>query len=205
MDAGTLAKLSVNVLLLKYPEISCKSLKDATYQEEIDFIVSNEARNSFIKNLALDQDGNTLVLFNLVKRHGEPLYKIISEKVSGNRQVFFVSGATPTDDRERIRQLTEKENDAIIVASLGTFSTGINIKNLHNIIFASPSKSQIKVLQSIGRGLRKSETGQETEVFDIADDLHYKKRQNYTLLHSGERIKIYSREKFDYDIYEVKL
>jgi len=205
MDAGTLAKLSVNVLLLKYPEILCKTLKDTTYQEEIDFIVSNEARNSFIKNLALDQDGNTLVLFNLVKRHGEPLYKMISEKVSGDRQVFFVSGATPTDDRERIRQLTEKENDAIIVASLGTFSTGINIKNLHNIIFASPSKSQIKVLQSIGRGLRKSETGQETEVFDIADDLHYRKRQNYTLLHSGERIKIYSREKFDYDIYEVKL
>jgi superfamily II DNA or RNA helicase len=205
MDAGTLAQMSINILLLKYPEAVCKSLKKATYQEEIDFIVSNTDRNNFIKNLALDQDGNTLVLFNLVKKHGEPLFKMISEKSSDNRKVFFVSGSTPTDDRERIRQLTEKENDAIIVASLGTFSTGINIKNLHNIIFASPSKSQIKVLQSIGRGLRKSETGQGTEVFDIADDLHHRKRQNYTLLHSGERIRIYSKEQFDYDIYEVQL
>ncbi len=198
MDAGTLAQMSINILLLKYPEVVCKELKKATYQEEIDFIVSNKARNNFIKNLTLDQDGNTLVLFNLVKKHGEPLYKMISEKSADNRKVFFVSGSTPTDDRERIRQLTEKENDAIIVASLGTFSTGINIKNLHNIIFASPSKSQIKVLQSIGRGLRKSETGQGTEVFDIADDLHYRKRQNYTLLHS-------SKEQFDYDIYEVNI
>jgi superfamily II DNA or RNA helicase len=205
MDAGTLAQMSINILLLKYPEVLCKSLKKATYQEEIDFIVSNKERNNFIKNLALDQDGNTLVLFNLVKKHGEPLYKMISEKSADNRKVFFVSGSTPTDDRERIRQLTEKENDAIIVASLGTFSTGINIKNLHNIIFASPSKSQIKVLQSIGRGLRKSETGQGTEVFDIADDLHYRKKQNYTLIHSGERIKIYSKEQFEYDIYEVQI
>ena len=130
---------------------------------------------------------------------------MIYDKSAAGRKVFFVSGSTPTDDRERIRLLTEKENDAIIVASLGTFSTGINIKNLHNIIFASPSKSQIKVLQSIGRGLRKSETGQATEVFDLADDLHYRKRQNYTLLHSGERIKIYSKEQFDYDIYEVNI
>jgi len=205
MDSGTLAQMSINILLLKYPEIVCKELKKATYQEEIEFIVSNKERNNFIKNLTLDQDGNTLVLFNLVKKHGEPLYKMISEKSADNRKVFFVSGSTPTDDRERIRQLTEKENDAIIIASLGTFSTGINIKNLHNIIFASPSKSQIKVLQSIGRGLRKSETGQGTEVFDIADDLHYRKHQNYTLLHSGERIKIYSKEQFDYDIYEVNI
>ena len=205
MDAGTLAQMSINILLLKYSEVVCKELKKATYQEEIDFIVSNEARNNFIKNLTLDQDGNTLVLFNLVKKHGEPLYKMIYDKSAAGRKVFFVSGSTPTDDRERIRLLTEKENDAIIVASLGTFSTGINIKNLHNIIFASPSKSQIKVLQSIGRGLRKSETGQATEVFDLADDLHYRKRQNYTLLHSGERIKIYSKEQFDYDIYEVNI
>jgi superfamily II DNA or RNA helicase len=125
--------------------------------------------------------------------------------VKTERKVFFVSGETPTDDRERIRLLTEQEKNAIIVASLGTFSTGVNIKNLHNIIFASPSKSQIKVLQSIGRGLRKSTTGQETQVFDIADDLHFRKRKNYTLNHSADRIKIYAREKFTYDFYKVQL
>ena len=153
----------------------------------------------------MDQDGNTLVLFNLVQKHGIPLYNLINDSVKTERKVFFVSGETPTDDRERIRLLTEQEKNAIIVASLGTFSTGVNIKNLHNIIFASPSKSQIKVLQSIGRGLRKSTTGQETQVFDIADDLHFRKRKNYTLNHSAERIKIYAREKFTYDFYKVQL
>jgi superfamily II DNA or RNA helicase len=205
MDAGTLAALEINVLLLEYPEEIRHALKKATYHEEIEFLVSNTKRNNFIKNLALDQDGNTLVLFNLVQKHGIPLYNLINDSVKTERKVFFVSGETPTDDRERIRLLTEQEKNAIIVASLGTFSTGVNIKNLHNIIFASPSKSQIKVLQSIGRGLRKSTTGQETQVFDIADDLHFRKRKNYTLNHSADRIKIYAREKFTYDFYKVQL
>jgi superfamily II DNA or RNA helicase len=88
---------------------------------------------------------------------------------------------------------------------MGTFSTGINIRNLHNIIFASPSKSQIRVLQSIGRGLRKSEDGRPTKVFDIADDLHWKSKKNYTLQHAAERIKIYAKEKFTYKVFDVKI
>ena len=101
--------------------------------------------------------------------------------------------------------ITEKETDAIIVASLGTFSTGINIRNLHNIIFASPSKSQIRILQSIGRGLRKSDNGVATKIYDVADDLHHKKHRNYTLLHAGDRIKLYASQKFRYTINEVTL
>jgi superfamily II DNA or RNA helicase len=102
-----------------------------------------------------------------------------------------------------VRSITETQNNAIIVASLGTFSTGINIRNLHNIIFASPSKSQIRVLQSIGRGLRKST--RNTKVYDIADDLHWKTNKNYTLNHAAERIKIYSKEKFDYELFEINI
>ena len=122
-----------------------------------------------------------------------------------NRKLFYVSGETDVDTREQIRALTETQTDAIIVASLGTFSTGINIKSLNNIVFASPSKSQIKVLQSIGRGLRKSADGRGTKVFDIADDLHWKAKKNYTLQHAGVRISIYSKEKFKYKIYEIGL
>ena len=103
------------------------------------------------------------------------------------------------------RKITEKQKDAIIVASLGTFSTGINIRNLHNIIFASPSKSQIKVLQSIGRGLRKSDNGVTTKLYDISDDIQHKSKKNYTLLHSEERIKIYKREQFNFKIYKIKV
>ena len=119
------------------------------------------------------------------------------------RKLFYVSGETDVDTRESVRTITEKEDNAIIVASLGTFSTGINIRNLHNLIFASPSKSQIRVLQSIGRGLRKS--NRDTQVFDIADDLHWKAKKNYTLEHAAERIKIYSKEKFDYELFEINI
>jgi superfamily II DNA or RNA helicase len=175
------------------------------YQDEMNHIVGYAPRNKFITNLALDQDGNTLVLFQYVEKHGVPLFKLIKDKAHKNRKVFFVSGNTDAESREEIRKLTEKENDAIIVASLGTFSTGINIRNLHNIIFASPSKSQIRILQSIGRGLRKSDDGSTTKVFDIADDIHWKKNKNFTLRHAAERIALYAKEKFKFKIYEIEI
>ena len=205
MDSGDLSLLEIQIMLLKYSDDYCRLISKVKYQEEIDFIVSHDPRNKFIANLALDQDGNTLVLFNLVEKHGKPLYDLIKEKAHIRRKIFFVSGATDVDVRENVRTITESEKNAIIVASLGTFSTGINIKNLHNIIFASPSKSQIKVLQSIGRGLRKSDDGRTTKLFDIADDLHWKHAKNYTLTHAADRIKIYTKEKFNYKIYEIKL
>ena len=204
-DSNTLAKLDINIIVLKYDEEIRKSLGKANYQDEIDFIVRNEKRNNFIRNLALDTDGNTLVLFNYVDKHGKPLFDMINNKAEEGRKIFYVSGEVATSDREAIREITESQKNAIIVASLGTFSTGINIRNLHNIIFASPSKSQIKVLQSIGRGLRKSENGQATKLFDLADDLHTKGRKNYALLHSEERVKIYNKEEFNYKIIEVPI
>jgi superfamily II DNA or RNA helicase len=205
MDEGALSALDISVLLMKYSDEECRLINKVKYQEEIDFIVKHEKRNNFIANLALDQDGNTLVLFQLVEKHGKPLYDMIKSKAHHRRKIFFVSGATDVDTREQVRSITEKEKNAIIVASLGTFSTGINIRNLHNIVFASPSKSQIKVLQSIGRGLRKSDDERETKLYDIADDLHWKSKKNYTLNHAAERIKIYTKEKFKYKIYEITL
>ena len=191
------------MLQLNYSEEERKLISGLDYQNEIDYIVRNEKRNKFIRNLALDQKGNTLVLFQFVEKHGKPLFELINSKAAEGRKIFFVSGATETSDREAIRKITEGQKDAIIVASLGTFSTGINIRNLHNIIFASPSKSQIKVLQSIGRGLRKSEDGRTTRLYDISDDLQNKSRKNYALLHSEERVKIYKKEKFNFKQYKV--
>ena len=123
-----------------------------------------------------------------------------------NRKVFFIHGGTDTETREDIRAITEKETNAIIVASYGTFSTGINIRNLHNIVFSSPSKSRIRVLQSIGRGLRKSNQGDiHTTLLDIADDFSYKERKNFTLSHFLERLNIYNEEQFDYVIDRIKI
>ena len=203
MSKDQLAQLDIDVLLLKYKDEYCKEHRK--YQDELDFIVGYQPRNNFIANLALDQEGNTLILFNYVEKHGKPLHDILKGKIDDNRKLFYVSGETDVDTREMVRAITEKENDAIIVASLGTFSTGINIKRLHNLIFASPSKSQIRVLQSIGRGLRKSNDGRNTKVFDIADDLHWKNKKNYTLEHAAERIKIYSKERFNYEIWDINI
>ena len=204
-EKDTLAALDIFILRLEHGDDVRQLISGSTYQQEINFIIGNEKRNQFIRNLAVDQKGNSLVLFQYVEKHGKILYDLIKSKADINRKVFFVSGATEATDREAIRKITENQKDAIIVASLGTFSTGINIRNLHNIIFASPSKSQIKVLQSIGRGLRKSDNGVTTKLYDISDDIQHKSKKNYTLLHSEERIKIYRRERFNFKIYKIKV
>ncbi len=202
---GALSDVTIDVILLKHPQEIAQTLSKTTYNQELAHIVAYQPRNNFIKNLALDQDGNTLVLFQFVEKHGVPLYELIKESAHSRRKIFFVSGNTDAETREDIRKITESESNSIIVASLGTFSTGINIKNLHNIIFASPSKSQIRILQSIGRALRKSDDGRSAKIYDIADDLHWRRRKNYTLNHSAERIKIYAKEKFKFSIHEVNL
>ena len=202
-DKGTLAKLHIDMIVLNYTKEQKALVSEYNYQEEVDWLVTHEPRNIFIRNLAVTQQGNTLVLFQFVEKHGEPLFKMISE-LHGDK-VYYVHGGTDTSDREAIRGIVEQQDGAIIVASMGTFSTGINIKNLHNIIFASPSKSQIRVLQSIGRGLRKSDNNQDTKLIDIADNLQLGSKGNFTLRHSASRMKIYDKEKFDYKIHEVVL
>jgi superfamily II DNA or RNA helicase len=204
-DNDTLAKLEITRLILDYDKDIKKNFGNKKYHEEIDYIVTHEKRNNLIANLTIKQKGNSLVLFQFVEKHGEPLFKLIREKAEENRKVFYVSGNIDTADREAIRKITETQENAIIVASLGTFSTGINIRNLHNIIFASPSKSQIRVLQSIGRGLRKSDNNKATKLFDLIDDISYLGRKNFALLHGFESLKIYDKEKFTHKTYKVDI
>ena len=197
---GYLSKLNIKVLLLKH-----ESQKFDTYEDEVQYLISHERRNKFIKNLTLDLKGNTLILFSRVSTHGEPLYELINKNKSDSRKVFFIHGGVDTEERELVRKITEQESNAIIVASYGTFSTGINIRNLHNIIFASPSKSRIRNLQSIGRVLRKSKEKVSATLYDIADDITTNSKRNYTLNHLVERIKIYNEENFNYEIISINL
>ena len=198
IEKGYLSKLQIKVLLLKHNEHQFDE-----YEEEIQYLITHDKRNNFIKNLSLDLKGNTLILYSRVETHGQPLYEMINSSAAKDRKIFFVYGGVDAEEREKVREITEKENDSIIVASYGTFSTGINIKNLHNIIFASPSKSRIRNLQSIGRVLRKGENKTKAVLYDIADDITYKSKKNYTLNHLIERIKIYSEEKFNYEIIQL--
>ena len=200
MDKKTLANLRIKCIVLKHPSIR----ERMTYAEELQYLVANEKRNNFISDLLLHLNGNTLCLFQLVEKHGKILYNQVNDAAK-DRKVFFVYGKTGADTREDIRSIVENEKDAIIIASYGTFSTGINIRNLHNIVFSSPSKSKIRVLQSIGRGLRRSSNKMGILVFDIADDISYKDRRNYTLSHFTERINIYNEEQFNYEISKVNL
>jgi superfamily II DNA or RNA helicase len=206
IDRKQLASFRIDIIVLKYPDDVCHQFRKIKYADELEFIVGHEKRNKYIRNLVLSLDGNTLLLFRLVKKHGRILYDMIKEETDvKNRQTFFVYGGTETEVREQIRAIAEKERDAIIVASYGVYSTGINIRNLHNIIFASPSKSRIRNLQSIGRGLRKSKNKEKATLYDIADDLSWKAHQNYTLDHFNQRIKIYNEERFDCKIYNISI
>jgi len=204
MEKGQLAAFKIKCLILKYDESICKQARSWDYQTEIDYIVKSKPRNEFIKNLVLSLKGNTLVLFQFVEKHGKELHALIKEHAK-NRHVFFVFGGTDVEVRESVRAITEKEKDAIIVASYGTFSTGVNIRNLHNIVFASPSKSRIRNLQSIGRGLRLGDNKEEATLFDISDDFRIGKYTNYSLHHFVERVKIYDDEKFNYKFYNINL
>ena len=205
MDKNQLSNLVVRCLILKHSEANAKIISKGKYQDEIDYLVGSTSRNNFIRNLALKLKGNTLILFQLVEKHGKNLHKIIQDKAEENRKVFYIYGGVETEEREKARAIVEKESNAIIVASYGTFSTGINIKNLHNIIFASPSKSRIRNLQSIGRGLRLGDNKVNATLYDISDDLTYKSKENYTLKHFQERINIYTEEEFDYEIHNINL
>ena len=198
MEKGYLANLNAKIILLQHNPICFD-----TYEDEIQYLISNEKRNKFIKNLALDLKGNTLVLYTRVETHGQILYDLIN--INDDRKVFFIHGGVDVDQRELVREITERENNAIIVASYGTFSTGINIRNLHNVIFASPSKSRIRNLQSIGRVLRKGSNKFKATLYDIADDCSTTTKRNYTLNHLIERIKIYNEESFNYDLVKVTL
>ena len=202
MDNKTLAKLEIDCIVLKHTDEECKRIRKYTYAEELNYIVSHTKRNKFIENLCNTIKGNTLVLFQLVDKHGVLLYNEIKKL---DKKVFFVYGGTTTETREKIRKIVEKEKDSLIVASYGTFSTGINIRNINNIVFASPSKSRVRVLQSLGRGLRQTKDKTMVRLFDVSDNISYKSRQNFTYRHFTERLNIYKEENFNYKVNRVKL
>ncbi len=202
MDSQHLANLQIHCIVLEYPEILRKNSKKLTYQQEISFLIDNEYRNKFIIDMVSVLNGNTLVLYQMVEKHGKLLYDGLIEK---EIETYFIHGGIKTSEREEIRNLAETKTGIVIVASYGTYSTGVNIKNLHNVVFASPSKSRIRNLQSIGRGLRKSGNKDSVKLFDISDDMSSKSYKNYTFRHLLSRIEIYNSEKFDYEIKKIPI
>jgi superfamily II DNA or RNA helicase len=217
IEQGYLAQLKIKAITLKYNEADRKTCskrpyiddmgkkksRPMTYQDEVDFILSHEGRNDFIKNLVLSLKGNTLVLFKFKSKHGLPLFELIKTNAI-NRNVYYISGDVENDERERIKNLLKTETNAIIIAS-DVFTTGISIKTLNNLVFTSPSKARIKTLQSIGRVLRTTKTKISAVLYDISDDLSIKTHKNYTLKHFIERINLYSEEQFEFQLFSKNL
>lgn len=201
-ESGRAAELKIKCITLCYDDIARKHMRKATYAEELAWLVGLERRNKFIRNLSASLTGNSLLLFQFVEKQGKLLYELLKAKYP-DREIYYVHGGVDADERERIRNLTENGDGVIIVASYGTFSTGINIRNLHNIVFCSPSKSRIRVLQSIGRGLRLHDSKEYMTLIDISDDLSWKSHVNVTYKHFQDRLEIYSLEGFKYKLYRV--
>lgn len=203
IDRGQAAKLDINLVKLNYTKEECKKLKGYTYQEEIDYICKHTKRNAFLTKFAGKLKGNSLFLFQKIE-HGEQLYNAIKEMYP-NRKVYLWHGGIDADKRNTDRELIEKDNDSITVASYGTTSTGTSIKNLHNVIFASPYKSEVKVLQSIGRGLRISKTKTSVKLFDLIDNFRIGEHRNYALKHFLERVELYNQQRFDYEQHSINI
>lgn len=202
IDRGYASKLDINCIILEHKKEDRKLVSKMSYKDELEFIVTHQKRNKFIRNLAKQLQGNTLILFLFVDKHGKQLFEEISKL---DKDVYFIHGAIKGEVRNEIRQKIETSNKMILVASLGTTSTGVSMKNLHNIISASPSKSRIRVLQSLGRILRLSDNKDKAVLYDIADNLSYGNKDNITLTHFMERVKYYSEENFNYKISTVEI
>lgn len=207
IDEGYTADLRIKCIILKHPEEHAKALRKVKggeqYIQEIDWLVSHGKRNRFIANLANSLEGNTLVLFRYVEKHGNIIHDMIKEKATC--PVYFIHGQIEAEERNTIRRIVDSSKQSIIVASTGTFSEGINIKNINNMIFTSPAKSRILTLQSLGRGMRKATNKDRCVVYDISDDLCTGKHLNFTFKHAVERLKYYQEERFNYKIYNVNL
>jgi superfamily II DNA or RNA helicase len=208
IDRKVLANLNVKMLILKHPESVCKdvtSVKD--YHYEIAKIVSSNERNNYICKLALglaEENKNVMILYQYVDDHGILLYDKIIQSTDDTPK-YIIHGKIKAEIREQTRQAIIASDRSITVASMGCFAEGINIPNLDYLILASPTKSRVKVMQMIGRVLRRTETKHECIVFDIVDDLMYKNRINYTMKHYRERLKYYTEENFKYTQYKINL
>ena len=185
----TPAKVTALVLNYKSAPIFERTL-DSTpadeYINEIRFLIVNEFRNGVIKHLCNKFDNNSLVLVDLID-HGQAIYDTIVKDTT--KEVYFIRGEVEVDERKRVQELMEKQSNICVIAISKIFSTGINIKNLHYLIFAGGGKAKVKIVQSIGRGLRLHEDKKELIIFDIADNL------KYGMSHYQKRKQLYAQEK----------
>jgi superfamily II DNA or RNA helicase len=194
-DEKFLTNVEVTILGVTY-NTRVEQKTDSKYRDELEFIFTNPQRNDLLYKLCNKLNNNTLILVNQIA-HGEALYEVLSQNT--DKAVFFISGSMDVDERDKIKAIMESTNNVVCIAISAIFSTGVNIKNIHNIIFASGGKSFIRTVQSIGRGLRLHENKTLLNIFDIRDELEYGRQ------HSDKRKEIYKKEFIRYSQKNIKL
>lgn len=214
IDAGRATEVVVNCMILDYDVDTKRAFKadqeiaaklpeqNAKYMAEINFINALNCRFNFIQNTVRALKGNTIVLFDRVEDQGIPLYEDMKAK---HEHTYIIHGNIGDKEREEIKALFDQYDDIVLYATFSIMSTGVSIKNLHNMIFGSSSKAKIRVLQSIGRLMRLHNSKSIATLYDIVDKIDYNGYQNATFRHVEERIKFYANEKFKVNFMNLKL
>ena len=184
-----LTSVDVKVINISYNDKPLYISGNNNFKTELDFIYTNNFRNNVIENICNKFNNNSLILVNHLA-HGDALYDKLSQ--SKDKQVFFVKGEVEVETRDEIKKIMETNSNVICIAMSSIFSTGINIKNIHMIMFASGGKSFIRTIQSIGRGLRLHESKDKLLIIDLCDQL------KYGIRHGDKRQEIYNLEKINY-------
>lgn len=209
-NEGHIAKCKVKVIKMDYAPQSTKDAfremsqnryesKDV-FKFEQNYIINSPGRLNFVTNVISRVRGNSLVLFHRIE-HGKKLYETLRQE--SNKRVFYVDGGTDKDIREEYKKKMEAGEEVVIVASYGTFSTGISIKKIHNIFFTESFKSEVIIRQSIGRGLRQHASKDAVNIIDFVDDLSSSDWDNYLIRHAKARQAIYREQKFSFDVKNV--
>lgn len=209
IDDGRASVINVKCVVFDYPKqdksdfsfIMKNTPPKRRYLEEVEFIINHKERNNTLQQLVMCMKGNTLILFDRVEDHGLKLYEQMKEL---HENTFLIVGEVESDVREQIRKIVEHYTDARIYASYGTMAVGVSIKNLHNMILGSSTKSKIRVLQSIGRMMRLHKSKSCANIYDIVDKIDYGK-ENYALDHAKERIAYYAAEQFNVSFDTISL
>lgn len=209
IDKGVLSKIVIANIIYRYPETVIKENKNRPYAEEIRFIESYKGRYGVLKYIFknVNEGENTLILCRHID-HLKTIENYLLKTLDDKYKVFVIYGNISAEEREHIRMMMEREDNMVLIGTYATMSTGVNIRRLHNIVFFSSYKRKIKILQSIGRGLRVHEDKDKLILWDVVDDLTWKKRtgrkaKNYVYKHFEERLKYYKNQGFQY--YNLKL
>lgn len=213
--AGDVVPVKIKCIAMKWPEEVCKRVARGridrrgnpaplTYQEEVNTIIAYETRMNAIVDYVAKLKGNVLVLFHRNDDYGKPLYDKMTARLGADR-TMLVYGETEDEERALVKKKMSERDDVVAMASLGTFSEGMSINAIKHVVLSYPVKGRVRLLQSIGRGLRKEEGKVACYFHDFADDIRYKKRENYVWRHFINRLEIYEEEGFEYEVAEIDL